>query len=165
MDERCKRCGAKCCTYFCFQIDEPDDFNEFDDLRWYLCHEGVSIHIEDGDWYISIANRCKMLTEDNLCRIYEERPIICRTYSPDNCDATPGGYDYEEEFTTPEQLEEYAKRVLGAEAYERAKRRARAKADRKARAPARKKTGGKTRRKKLIEKSTAGPSRSAGAVR
>jgi len=136
MSTLCQTCGAKCCQYFCFQIDEPDDFREFDDLRWYLCHEGISIHIDEGDWYISIENPCKMLTKGNLCSIYEDRPIICREYDPATCDHTGGDYEYDEEFTEPEQLEAYAKKVLGERAYERAKARARAKVD------------GKTKRKR-----------------
>jgi Fe-S-cluster containining protein len=77
-----------------------------------------------------------MLTKDDLCSIYEDRPIICREYDPATCDHTGGDYEYDEEFTEPEQLEAYAKKVLGERAYERAKTRARAKAE------------GKTRKKK-----------------
>ena len=29
MSKTCQVCGAKCCTYFCFQIDEPDTYSEF----------------------------------------------------------------------------------------------------------------------------------------
>jgi len=125
----CDKCDAKCCTYFCFEIDEPDDFQEFEDIRWFLCHEGVSIHIEDGDWYISLANRCKYLTAENRCEIYEDRPIICRNYGRESCDATPGGYDYEAVFNSPEDIEAYAREVLGNKAYVKARAKARAKAD------------------------------------
>lgn len=27
--------------------------------------------------------RCSHLTDDNLCRIYESRPQVCRNYTPD----------------------------------------------------------------------------------
>ena len=121
MSKTCRACGAKCCKYFCFEIDEPDDFEEFDDIRWYLCHEGVSVHIDEGDWYISIANRCKMLGTDNRCKIYKERPLICRRYDPDDCDHTSGDYGYDEEFKTPADIERYARKVLGKAAYEKAK--------------------------------------------
>jgi len=125
----CRKCGAQCCRYFCFQIDEPDDFEEFDDIRWYLCHEGISVHIDEGDWYISIPNKCKMLTRDNRCSIYPDRPLICRKYDTDNCDYTQGDYGYDEEFQTPEELDAYARKTLGEKEYERQKARARAKAD------------------------------------
>ncbi len=124
MSAECLKCGSKCCRYFCFEIEAPDDYEEYEDLRWYLCHEGVSIHIDEGDWYISIANKCKMLGEDGRCMIYENRPLICRKYSLNNCDFTDGGYDYEHEFRKPEDLDAHARRELGDKEYERQKKKA-----------------------------------------
>ena len=124
----CRKCGSKCCRYFCFEIDAPDDYDEFEDIRWYLCHEGVSVHVdEDGDWYISIANECAKLGVDGLCTIYEDRPLICRKYSTDGCDQTGGDYFYQEEFRTPEQLDAYARKTLGEKKYEKKKAKHRAK--------------------------------------
>ena len=119
MSDICSQCGAKCCQYFCFENDEPETFEQFEDVRWFLCHEGVTVHIDEGDWYIAIANRCRMLDDRNRCTIYEDRPLICRSYSPENCDHTSGNYDYDEEFLTPEDLERYARKTLGDRKYER----------------------------------------------
>jgi len=132
MSKICQECGAKCCKYFCFEIDEPDDCEEFEDIRWYLCHEGVTVHIDEGDWYISIENRCKYLGPDNLCTIYENRPLICHNYDTSQCDYTSGDYGYDELFTTPEELEAYARRVLGKEAFDDERAKLRAKLNRKA---------------------------------
>ncbi|MHC4294231.1 MAG: YkgJ family cysteine cluster protein [Planctomycetota bacterium] len=131
MSKVCLKCGAKCCTYFCFEIDEPDSYAELEDVRWYLCHDGVTVHVDEGDWYISIENRCKKLGEDDHCTEYEDRPLICRTYSPEKCDFSDGDYGYDEYFETPEQLDAYARKTLGEKAYERAKKRARAKLEAK----------------------------------
>lgn len=120
----CTRCGARCCNYFCFEIDEPDDFDEFENIRWFLCHEGVSVHVDDGDWFISLNNRCKMLDAENLCRMYFDRPMICREYDPSDCDHTPGGYGYDEEFNTPEEIEAYARKALGPKKYDKSKAKA-----------------------------------------
>jgi Fe-S-cluster containining protein len=135
----CSACNAQCCRYFCFEIDEPETFEEFEDVRWYLLHENVTVHIDEGDWYISILNACKELGQDNRCGIYEERPVICRSYSQDNCDATGGDYEYEQLFETPEQLEAYARKTLGDKKYEKARDKARAKLDKKARKKKKKK--------------------------
>jgi len=145
MSNRCQECGAKCCKYFCFEIDEPDDYEEFEDIRWYLCHEGVTVHIDEGDWYISIENRCRMLGPDNRCKIYTERPLICRGYDPATCDFTSGDYGYDEYFETPEQLENYAREVLGEEKFEKAKKKHRAKFERKLRKTKSRKKGDKGR--------------------
>lgn len=140
MSKTCQECGAKCCTYFCFEIDEPDSYEELDDVRWYLCHEGVTVHVDEGDWYIGIENRCKMLGPDNKCMAYEDRPLICRRYDPESCDHSGGDYGYDELFTTPEELEAHARRLLGDLEFEKARARHRAKLDRK--------SAGKTKKRK-----------------
>jgi len=124
MRKTCAKCGAKCCTYFCFEIDEPTDYDEFEDIRWFLLHHDVSVHVDDGDWFISIGNRCRMLGLDNECMAYETRPTICRTYNPAKCDHTDGDYGYDAEFTTAEELEAYARKTLGARKFDRARAKA-----------------------------------------
>jgi Fe-S-cluster containining protein len=152
MNSQCAKCGGKCCQYFCFEIDEPDDVDEFEDVRWYLCHEGVSVHIDEGDWYICIENRCRFLGPDARCDMYDERPLICRKYDPGNCDYTQGSYDYDEEFRTPEELERYARKVLGDEVFQRKRRRARKRLD------------GKMDRKAGRKRGRSAPARSKGAA-
>ena len=127
MSQTCEKCGAECCTYFCFEIDEPDSCEEFEDVRWYLYHEGVTVHVDDGDWYISIENRCKNLTGNGLCLIYEERPLICRGYSLENCDFTGADYGYDEFFETPGQIMAYARKTLGAATFDAERKKTRAK--------------------------------------
>lgn len=127
MSQMCQTCGAKCCTYFCFEIDTPESYDEFEDIRWYLCHEDVTVHIDEGGWYLSVGNRCKMLAKDNLCTLYENRPLICRKYSTDNCEQTDGDFGYEELFETPEQLEAYALKTLGEAEFKKARARERKK--------------------------------------
>ena len=76
----CSRCSGLCCRYFALPIDNPSTARDYDDIRWYLCHENVTIFIEEGQWYIGISNRCKHLQADNRCGIYETRPTDCRTF-------------------------------------------------------------------------------------
>jgi len=109
-DILCKKCAGLCCRYLALPIETPTDKDDFDDIRWYLAHEGISIFVEDGDWYINIANRCKYLTRDNMCDIYEHRPKICRGYKEDSCDYHSGDYGYELHFTSIEELNEYLRK-------------------------------------------------------
>ncbi|RMF85385.1 MAG: hypothetical protein D6744_01480, partial [Planctomycetota bacterium] len=76
----------------------------------YLLHEGVSVFIEDGEWFINITTTCRHLQPDNRCGIYETRPRICREYSTENCDYHSGDYGWEAHFTCPEHLTEYERR-------------------------------------------------------
>ena len=128
MSKTCQECGAKCCRYFCFEIDEPDTYEEFDDIRWFVLHKGISVHIdEDGDWYISIANRCKALGRDDRCKRYEDRPLICRKYTDENCDHTSGDYGYKELFNAPEDIDRYARNALGEKKFDKERKKVRTK--------------------------------------
>ncbi len=105
----CEHCTAACCRYVALPIDEPDDMSDFDDIRWYLLHENVSVFREDGDWFISFATPCRHLRPDHGCGIYETRPQICRKYTSDNCDYHSGDYGWDVHFTCPEHLDTWLK--------------------------------------------------------
>ncbi len=103
----CEHCTAACCRYIALPIEKPETRADFDDIRWYLLHEHVSVFVEDGDWYIAFNTPCRHLQPDNRCGIYEARPRVCRAYSTDNCDYHSGDYGWEEHFAAPEHLDEY----------------------------------------------------------
>ena len=105
----CEKCTGLCCRYFALPIETPEDRGDFDDIRWYLCHKNATVFVEDGDWYINMENKCKNLTPDNRCKIYNKRPRICRGYNHKDCDFIEGEYDYELHFTSARQMEEYMK--------------------------------------------------------
>ena len=103
----CEHCAAACCRYLALPLDRPSSARDYDDIRWYLMHEGVTVFVEDGDWFVQYPARCKNVGADNLCLIYDTRPGICGAYEPDACDYTGGEYGYDHLFTHPKQVEEY----------------------------------------------------------
>jgi len=110
----CEECTGLCCRYFALPIETPEDEEDYDDIRWYLCHKDITVFKEDGDWYINIKNKCKYLSEEDYrCEIYKKRPKICRDYSRKECDLIEGEYDYELHFTDDKQMEEYMKIKFG----------------------------------------------------
>ena len=130
----CGKCTGLCCRYFALPIDDPEDWDDFDDVRWYLTHENIDVFVEDGDWYINIRNKCKHLSEKNYkCQIYEKRPKICRGYKIDDCDYTGDEYDYEMHFTNDRQMEEYMKIKFGDKVLEKLEPKKRKKAKKKKR--------------------------------
>jgi Fe-S-cluster containining protein len=105
---RCEKCRGLCCRYFALPIETPTTRDDYDDIRWYLCHEDISIFVEKGDWYLSVNNKCRHLSEKGFrCGIYDRRPKICRKYRHESCDAVVGEYDYELHFTNDREMEEY----------------------------------------------------------
>ena len=106
----CEKCKGLCCRYFALPIETPETRQDYDDIRWYLCHEDVTVFVEEGDWYINTKNKCRHLDEKtHHCNIYDKRPKICRGYKMDDCDLTDGEYDYELHFTCDKDMEEYLK--------------------------------------------------------
>ncbi len=107
-NNQCEQCNGRCCRYFALPIETPEDRGDYDDIRWYLCHEDVTVFVEDGDWYLNIRNKCRHLSDkDQTCEIYAQRPRICRGYRHADCDFIKGEYDYELHFTDDRQMAEY----------------------------------------------------------
>ena len=107
----CMYCTAKCCRYFAFPIDTPENYEDFSHLRWYMLHGRVALFVEDATWFLMVYADCKHLQSDHRCGIYEDRPHICRSYSTDDCEYDDDAV-YDKFFETPEQLWEYAQSVL-----------------------------------------------------
>jgi Fe-S-cluster containining protein len=115
----CDKCTGLCCRYFALPIETPEDWDDYDDVRWYLCHEDISVFVEEGDWYINVKNKCLNLSEKNYkCGIYDLRPNICRGYKIEDCDYTGSEYDYELHFTSAHQMEEYMKIKFGDDVFD-----------------------------------------------
>ena len=103
----CEHCTGVCCQYIALPLETPETRGDFDDIRWYLLHDNVSVFVEGGEWYICLASRCRHLLDDHRCGIYASRPRICRQYSTENCDYHSGDYDWEAHFTCAEHLDDY----------------------------------------------------------
>ena len=82
----CFEC-ALCCRYIAVEIDAPTTNREYDYLVWYLLHPGVSVFVDwDGAWFVKFETRCRQLTPQGLCGIYEQRPAICRDFDWRDCE-------------------------------------------------------------------------------
>ena len=105
---QCHKCTGLCCRYFALPIETPETREDFDDIRWYLCHKDITVFVEDGDWYVNVKNKCRHLSEtDYRWAIYDKRPGICRKYKHADCDFVEGEYDYELHFTNDQEMAEY----------------------------------------------------------
>ncbi len=120
----CDDCTGLCCRYFALPISTPKTKGDYDDIRWFLCHRGITVFVEDGDWYINIKNKCKYLSsKDHKCEIYSKRPRICRQYRHSSCDRVEGKYDHELHFANDKEMEEYIKAKFGNSKTEKRKTR------------------------------------------
>jgi len=85
-ETKCGQCIALCCRYIALEVDAPTEPKDFENLRWYMLHERVTIFVEGRRWYVQIFNKCTALGPDNQCTRYETRPAICREYTDSWCD-------------------------------------------------------------------------------
>ena len=107
----CDFCSGKCCRYFSLPIDTPHSWDDYDSIRWYLAHGQTLVYVVEEQWYLLVKTRCQYLTADNRCRIYFNRPKICREYTTDECEYEED-WSFTKMFETPEQIWEYAEALL-----------------------------------------------------
>lgn len=107
----CFSCNGACCRYVVVEIDKPEELVDFDEIKWYVAHKNINVFVdEEGDWHIEFITPCEYLGEDNLCKIYEKRPQICRDFSVEDC---PHHNEYIEAhtFTCLEDVEKFIENV------------------------------------------------------
>lgn len=107
----CAQCNARCCRYMALKVATPQTEDDYEDMRWYLLHQGVRALVDpEGIWYLSFDNPCERIGKDGKCLQYETRPQICRDYprKDDPCEST--GTLFVHTFHTPEELDAWLKR-------------------------------------------------------
>lgn len=107
----CDFCTGKCCRYFSLPIDQPQTWDDYDAIRWYLAHGQTVVYVHEEQWYLMVLTECQYLLPDNRCGIYLNRPKICREYTTDTCEYNDP-WSFEKVFETPEQIWEYAEALL-----------------------------------------------------
>ena len=126
----CHLCTARCCKYFALPIETPSTLDDYDQIRWYLMHEGVGVWMDEGDWYLEIRTVCKHLQPDNSCGIYETRPQICRDYGSEKegpCEFFTEDLKYDLYFESDEDLEAWLSNAQDHREERKARRKARRK--------------------------------------
>lgn len=105
----CKQCGGECCKKLAFQISKPKTVRDFEDMKWFLYHEGVIIYIDnEGSWLVQVPTRCTKLDKNDRCTIYDKRPPVCRFSKVEECEMNTNEMDVV--FNTIEDLEKYMKK-------------------------------------------------------
>lgn len=106
-NQECKKCSADCCKDLAMMITKPMNKTEINELKWYLHFDTVNIFIRNYKWYLVMKGKCIYLTKDNLCKIYDKRPLRCRRHNPPDCEHF--GKYYDDIIIAPDKLEKYLK--------------------------------------------------------
>lgn len=114
----CGECGAKCCRDVSVEIDKPEDFEDFETIKWLIAHRNVSVYISNEDeWLVEFATDCEMLDKNNKCKIYNERYPVCSSHNPDECVIGGEGEHYKRLFTKSGEVDKYMKEIGFYEKY------------------------------------------------
>ena len=86
-------CGGRCCRYVTTTIQAPRATVDWDEIRWWLAHEGTMVTQDEDGWMLHVQTRCRHLLPDNRCGIYDTRMMACEDYDAKACEFT-GDVDY-----------------------------------------------------------------------
>lgn len=106
--ELCEGCPALCCRGVEERIKRPRTKLEIESMRWNLHFRASEVFIRNGLWYQLTLSDCVYLMENNLCSNYADRPQVCRSHKPPNCERYYPIYDTI--LRTPEDLDEWIER-------------------------------------------------------
>jgi uncharacterized protein len=103
----CNGC-VQCCSYVAIELDEPEDEDDWQNIRWYLTHKDVWVFVDhDDSWNVQFNTMCEMIDDNGWCGIYEKRPFICRHYKTENCEKYGPGDSYKLLFKTLEEFDDW----------------------------------------------------------
>lgn len=107
-----RECRGACCRYITVEVPAPLGRADWDEMRWWLAHDGVMVtHDEDG-WMLHVPARCGNLRPDNACGVYPHHMGTCKEYDAATCEFT-GPVEYDVELRSEGDLADYlAKRRL-----------------------------------------------------
>jgi hypothetical protein len=81
-----RHCGARCCRYVTVSIPTPVAEDDWDEMRWWLAHEGVTVSKESDGWMVVFETRCRNLGEAGECRAYRDRMRMCSEHDVTDCE-------------------------------------------------------------------------------
>lgn len=113
----CLRCG-NCCRSIVMTVPFGDEESREDYARWYSHHKFVTVYREKGNFNLQVRFEltCKFLIKEKGklgCKIYRQRPKICRDF-PDKNSMKCKGFKFIEE-DNDKLVKDLNKLILGEE--------------------------------------------------
>ncbi len=102
-------CGARCCRYLTVAVSPPRARDDWDEMRWWLAHEGVLVTKDEDGWMLHVDTRCGNLDHDRTCRIHPHHMKTCKDYDAAICEFT-GPLDYDLQLRSELDLARYLER-------------------------------------------------------
>lgn len=104
-----RHCEARCCRYITVMVPAPRSEVDWDEVRWWLAHEGVIVTHDAEGWMLCVMVRCKNLRADNACGIYPDHMLACKEYDATDCEYT-GDVPFDVKLQCEDDLADYLER-------------------------------------------------------
>ena len=102
-------CRGRCCRYITVEVAAPRARADWDQVRWWLAHEGVTVSKDEDGWLVHVPTRCTNLRADSACGIYPHHMGTCKEHDAQSCEFT-GPLDYDVELESELDLARYLER-------------------------------------------------------
>jgi hypothetical protein len=109
----CRDCTAECCKHIGIPIDPPETWEDFQRIKHYIVHEGVSCYLDvEGDWVVEFLSKCGQLN-GNRCMAWNTKdyPSICSEYEMKTCVMNEEGEWWEILFRKPEDVDAHCAKL------------------------------------------------------
>lgn len=109
---KCAQCiESKCCRHITEPMDAPRSLRDFDMILWQVSHKNVHCFKDKTGWYLSVFSSCEHLTDKGSCKIYHQRPFICREHSNLECEFDSSRDSYSQlYFTNHKEFDDYCRK-------------------------------------------------------
>lgn len=81
-------CGGRCCRYITVAVPAPRSEDDWDEVRWWLAHQGTLVSQDEDGWMLHVRTPCRNLRPDNACGVYPNHMLACQSYDPTDCEFT-----------------------------------------------------------------------------
>ncbi len=81
-------CGGRCCRYVTVGIPAPRSVDDWDEVRWWLAHQGTMVTRDEDGWMLHVRTPCSNLGPENACRVYPDHMLACQGYDASDCEFT-----------------------------------------------------------------------------
>jgi uncharacterized protein len=104
-----KLCGGRCCRYVTVSVPAPRSEPDWDEVRWWLAHQGVMVTRDPEGWMLHVMTPCTNLKPDSSCGVYPDHMLACQEHDATDCEYT-GEVPFDVKLESETDLADYLER-------------------------------------------------------
>jgi len=77
-EKSCQGC-SNCCKYISIIIPAPKNYEDLDEIRWFLLHNARVYLDHDDEWIVEAPLKCNYLDENGRCKMFTPEHYMTRS--------------------------------------------------------------------------------------